>query len=391
MSESIASYVLLSLPSKAAPESAPTTDINEWLEQNLLNGKSQINKFQIPSFKIGTLDQLVLQSEELSKIDEQLAGSVVKIVEVLSSLYDYNYPLINSIKKVDDKFVTDFAEHFQWKNAKFKLTDPLSKLIDLISNEAFQLDTDVRNAFTNYNTAKSNLTAAERKQSGDLSVKSLHDVVKASDFVLGSDHLQTVLVAVPKNLQKEFLNTYESLVQFVVPRSAKIITDDKEYYLYGVTLFKKYVQEFLHALRERKYVPRDFVYSEELLQELKEEHDIAAKNENRLKNDLIRLSRAAYSDITSNWFHLKAIRIFVESVLRYGLPPDFNSTIIKLPTSKSLEKAKQELFQEFGYLGGNAFSVDKKGKVKKDSSLNEYASLVDTEYEPFVIYPVEIK
>jgi V-type H+-transporting ATPase subunit C len=177
----------------------------------------------------------------------------------------------------------------------------------------------------------------------------------------------------------------------VVPRSANIIDSDDEYYLYNVTLFKKFVPDYNHALREKKFIPRDFVYSEELLNEQRKEHEVAAQTENRLKSELIRLTRTAYSDIISNWFHLKAIRVFAESVLRYGLPPDFNVTIIKLPNHKSLEPAKKQLIHEFGYLGGNAFNLDKKGKVKKDTSLNEYASLVDTEYEPFVVYHVEVK
>jgi V-type H+-transporting ATPase subunit C len=391
MSESLAYYLLLSLPSRAAPESEPSTSAAEWLEKSLIGGKAVINKIGVPNFKIGTLDSLVLQSEELQKIDEQLSHAVQKVLEVLASLYDNNQPLVNASKKVDDKWVTEYIEHFKWKSSKFRVDKSLKELIATISEEAFQLDSDVRNAYSNYTTAKSNLAAAERKQTGDLSVRSLHDIVSPSDFVLDSEHLQTVLIAVPKNLQSEFLLSYETLVPMVVPRSANLIKQDAEYFLYNTTLFKKYVADFNQAARERKFVPRDFVYSEELLNEMRKEHEVAAQTENRLKGELIRLTRAAYSDITSNWFHLKAIRVFVESVLRYGLPPDFITSVIKLPTIKSIEQAKKELVHEFGYLGGNAFSVDKKGKVQKDNSLNEYASLVDTEYEPFVVYDIEIK
>lgn len=391
MSEPIANYLLLSLPARAAPESAPSLSVDEWLETTLIGGKAVINKIEIPSFKIGTLDSLVLQSEELQKIDEQLGNAVVKVLDVLANLYDNNQPLVNASKKVDDKWVSDYVEHFQWKSSKFRVDKPLKELISTISDEAFQLDTDVRNAYSNYTTAKSNLAAAERKQTGDLSVRSLHDIVSPSDFVLDSEHLQTVLVAVPKSFQHDFLNHYETLATMVVPRSAHLIQQDPEYYLYSVTLFKKFIAEFTQALREHKYVPRDFVYSEELLNEMRKEHEVAAQTENRLKGELIRLARAAYSDITANWFHVKSLRIFVESVLRYGLPPDFITTVIRVPNAKSSAQAKKELVQEFGYLGGNAFSVDKHGKVQQDSSLNEYSSLVDTEYEPFVVYDLEIK
>ncbi|ODV72160.1 H(+)-transporting V1 sector ATPase subunit C [Cyberlindnera jadinii NRRL Y-1542] len=391
MSGSVAHYLLLSLPSKSAPESYPSQSVEEWLERSLIGGKAVVNKIEIPSFKIGTLDSLVLQSEELQKIDEQLGHAVTKVLEVLTSLYDNNQPLVNASKKVDDKWVSDYVEHFKWKSSKFRVDKSLKELISAISEEAFQLDTDVRNAYANYTTAKSNLAAAERKQTGDLSVRSLHDIVSPSDFVLDSEHLQTLLVAVPKNLHSEFLNTYETLTPMVVPRSAKLIKEDSEFQLYSVILFKKYIADYTQALREAKFVPRDFVYSEELLNEMRKEHEVAAQTENRLKGELIRLARAAYSDITSNWFHLKSIRVFVESVLRYGLPPDFVTSIIKIPNLKAVDQAKKELVHEFGYLGGNAFSVDKKGKVQKDNSLNEYSNLVDTEYEPFVVYDVEIK
>jgi V-type H+-transporting ATPase subunit C len=49
-----------------------------------------------------------------------------------------------------------------------------------------------------------------------------------------------------------------------------------------------------------------------------------------MKAELVRITKAAFADIFQAWTHLKALRIFVESVLRYGLPPDFISAVIKV-------------------------------------------------------------
>lgn len=46
------------------------------------------------------------------------------------------------------------------------------------------------------------------------------DVVAADDFVT-KEHLTTVLVIVPRGGEKEFLDSYERVDPFVVPRSAK--------------------------------------------------------------------------------------------------------------------------------------------------------------------------
>lgn len=45
---------------------------------------------------------------------------------------------------------------------------------------------------------------------------------------------------------------YEKLTDMIVPRSSQLVTQDNEYALYTVTLFKKVTEEFkLHA-REKK-------------------------------------------------------------------------------------------------------------------------------------------
>lgn len=58
---------------------------------------------------------------------------------------------------------------------------------------------------------------------------------------------------------------YEKITDMIVPRSSQMITQDNDYALCTVTLFKKVVDEFkLHA-RERKFVVREFTYNEEEL------------------------------------------------------------------------------------------------------------------------------
>lgn len=58
---------------------------------------------------------------------------------------------------------------------------------------------------------------------------------------------------------------YEKLTDMIVPRSSQLITQDQDFGLFNVTLFKKVVEEFkLHA-REKKFVVREFTYNEEEL------------------------------------------------------------------------------------------------------------------------------
>lgn len=379
-------FILVSLPENAKPSQNPETDVSTWLETGLISGRSYVSDFPIPDFKIGSLDTLVLQSEELAKIDSQIYSSLQKIVEILNALTDTQASAIS----INKQSIPEFLTHFQWDSRKFKLEKSVKELIHDLSIESFQLDADVRSTYSNYNNAKSNFAAAERKKTGDLSVRSLHDIVKAEDFILNSEYLTTVLVAVPKTLKQDFEKHYETLAEKVVPGSATVLKQDDEFILYNVHLFKKFQHDFQNACRERKYIPRDFAYSEELIDQLKKEHDTAASQEQSLRVQLIRLAKTAFQDVFVNWLHIKALRVYVESVLRYGLPPFFLTKIIAVPP-KQLSACKSELIEQFSYLAGNAFSKDKRGKINRnDTSLHEYASLVDTEYEPFVLYSIQL-
>ncbi|ESX01220.1 hypothetical protein KL918_002861 [Ogataea parapolymorpha] len=381
-----ANYLLISLPKSTSTDK---DSLKDWLQTHINGGSVDLFEYQLPGFKVGTLDSLVLQSEELGRIDQQLYGSIGKVQDIMASIHGEGDAKFVAKQKIDGKFVDQYLESFRWNTSRYRLDKPIEELINLISSEALNVDNDLRSSYANYNQARSNLVAAQRKQTGDLSVKSLHDIVRAEHFVLDSEHLQTVLLAVPKSVNDEFLNQYETLVEFVVPRSAQQIAQDSEYYLYSVTLFKKYVPAFLSKARDAKWIPRDFDYSEEVMAKMRNEYQEASKEEHTLKNDLLRLSKSAYSEIVSSWTHIKILRTFVESVLRYGLPPDFYSFLLRLP-AKAISKSKRELIQRFGYLGGNAFAKDKKGNLVADAGLHEYASLVDQDYEPFVLYEISL-
>ena len=193
---------------------------------------------------------------------------------------------------------------------------------------------------------------------------------------------------------KEFIKGYETYSPMVVPRSATFIEKDDEFSLYAVTTFKKTGADFEHKLRDRKYVPRDFKYKEGGKEEEEKEVDRVAVEERKLLGETLRMSRTGWSEGVMVWIHVLVLRVFVETVLRYGLPLDYVSALVRVgcilsyqctpsscscqvrelrltakqTTSKQAKKAKSGLDTSFAYLAGNAFGKDKKGRPKKDDS-----------------------
>ena len=121
----------------------------------------------------------------------------------------------------------------------------------------------------------------------------------------------------------------------IVPRSANEVQKDDEFILYSVAGFKKHGQEFLNKCRERKWIPRDFKYKQGGAEEEKAEIKKVEQEERKLWGECLRMCRTGWSDGMSIWIHVLVLRVFVESVLRYGLPMDFATGIIKVCVFRS--------------------------------------------------------
>jgi V-type H+-transporting ATPase subunit C len=154
--------------------------------------------------------------------------------------------------------------------------------------------------------------------------------VKPSALIQDSEYLDTHLIAVPKLAVKDFYKTYEELAPMVVPRSANKLAEDDEFTLFAVTSFKKTSNEFVHKCREKRWTPREYKHKEGGKEEEAKETDQLTKDEKKLWGEALRLGRTGYSESAMIWTHVLALRVFVETVLRYGLPLDFVCGIVQV-------------------------------------------------------------
>jgi hypothetical protein len=136
---------------------------------------------------------------------------------------------------------------------------------------------------------------------------------------------------------KEFYKAYEELCPMVVPRSANKLAEDDEFTLFAVTTFKKHSTEFIHKCREKRWTPREYKYKEGGKEEEAKEADQLAKDEKKLWGEALRLGRTGYSESAMIWIHVMALRVFVETVLRYGLPLDFVAGIVQVSNENYCE------------------------------------------------------
>jgi len=323
---------------------------------NTLNNRTSVEeqlsvknyKFQVPDLKVGTLDTLMTLSDELNKVDSIVENITRKIAQQFMDLLETGSKNEKAeALTVNSNNVEVYLTFFRWEEAKYPATTPLKTLVDQIHTQVVKLDEELKVKGAEYTTVCHALLGEERKQGGNLLMKDLSEVIQKKHVIEPSEFMEAVFICVQKAFVKVFQAEYEKLAEMVVPRSGELVSEDGDYSLFRVVVFKKSLDEFKHAARDKKYVIREFVFNPD--KNVQEEKKKMEADKDRLKKNLIRWCKTNFSESFSAWIHLKAIRVFVESVLRYGLPTNFQAMLL-LPGKNKNRQLRKTLHDLYAHL-----------------------------------------
>jgi len=352
---------------------------------------AEMFKFEVPSLTVGTLDTLMNLSDELVKTDGIVEGIVRKIEKTAAELSD---------RKSNDLTVGGVPAHryiqqFAWDSAKYPNRRPLKELVSLITGGAAAVEAELKQLSASFADKSIALQDVQRRKGGNLMVADLNDILNDEIMsrveVHDTEYLKTVFVAIPKQMKENFesgiYKVAKNLVGYggpdwsrdptklgeptnfggnvdrhkvkgspVVPGSLQKVHSDADSILYTVTILKgqyeagyyendefqqgtkvDFLTEFEKACREKRYMVRNFSWdptkssrSAIALEQLQVEVD-------GMKSALMRWCKTHFGDAFVAWMHIKVIRVFVESVLLYGLPVDFTAVLYKVHTGKEAE------------------------------------------------------
>jgi len=306
------------------------------------------NPIELPKLVVGTLDSLMSIADDLAKIDPIIENLVKRIAMQHQELIEKKPDL--SVKGATPE---DYINYFSWEHEKYSTASPLKVTYARIHALISKIDEELRSKSSQYSNLVREIASEHRKEGTNLITKPLYDVVKEEDFI-ESDYLTTLLVVVPKYSYNQWLAEYNTMTEFVLPNSSRKLAEDSEFGLFTVTLFKKLVDDFKNVCREKRFVVRDYTLAM-LKQDLSTDRTTKEKERDELKARLLRWCQANFGEAFGAWIHIKVMRIFVESVLRYGLPPEFKYVAIKC---KKDEKKFVDTLTKIFDQSVNAPSVD---------------------------------
>jgi len=182
--------------------------------------------------------------------------------------------------------------------------------------------------------------------------------VVSSKDIISTENLTTLFVVVSKHTKLEWQSSYEKFCEFVVPRSSKVVAEDNNNALFTVTLFRRVADTFKSAARTRGFQVREYEYDPDHQQESQAASQTLQQDAQAKRSQLEEWSSTAYGEAFSAWIHTCAVRLFTESILRYGLPPQFLGTLMK-PNAKAQPRLRKTLASIFGAAGSDKYFDEK--------------------------------
>jgi len=386
---------------------------------------AEMFKFEVPSLTVGTLDTLMTLSDDLVKTDGVVEQTVRKIERTTAELFDRK----SSDLTVGGVPAQRYIQQFAWDSAKYPNRRPLKELVAMIAGGAAGIEEELKQLTTSFADKQAALQDAKRKSGGNLMKADLNDSLDAATMsnvnIIDTEYLKTVFVAIPKQAKENFESTIESLgsdvvgfggpdwskdstklggpISFgnqvdrhkvcgspVVPGSAQLVKSDDDSILYAVTIlkgeyeaghyegsefhagsFKEFEPELAKACREKRFVLREFKWDPSQAAKSAMAREQLNVEVDGMKSALMRWCKTHFGDAFVAWMHIKAIRVFVESVLRYGLPVDFTSVLYKVHNGKD-----HQLTQKLDKSLGSGADDD------LDEGAEEYHDFVLLKFEP---------
>lgn len=291
---------------------------------------TEVVRFHVPDLLIGTLDQLMISLDEVVELDQYIDtinGKLTQFLHEVSGSHD-------CITADENLAMYDVVRNFKWISARFPHQRPIPEVIELIRRNVRKCEQELLEISGSHG---GNHVTAEREET----------LFVSKEDIIQTEYLQTYAVLIPDNALTVWVETYESLgethLRPALPRSGKKVYATIDHYsLALVTVLRKHVDKFVFAVKEKQFIFKKLDENSNASLTRCERSNVDVEDARSVASN-IRWCKSRLGDAIVCWVHTKAIRIFVESVLRFGLPVDFTAVVASKPSTAESNSFKSKL------------------------------------------------
>jgi len=415
-------YLLISVPAASSNQPGINTtvkckDLENKLRNECHDTTTKVSPFFMPmkELRVGNIDSLIFLSDALKKTTTSVETTVRKVAQQWRDLDEVpveNKGEKDKVEKKKEKKISMIADidpdqtltHFTWEVARYPYKKSLPELVQAIKLTVIQAEKELRDRQLEYNTICQKIGQLTANESGNLLTRDINSVIKgynkerppSEHFKTVEDQvgreirelmseincapfLTTLYVVVPKNEQKNWEKNYPSLFastddKFIVPNSSVKLDEDTDSVLNSIIIFTKDIEDFKNVCRGKRYTVRK---NDPTIIVNEKEKAALLESQKQTKANVKRWAKTTFQNVFNAWLHLKCIQCFVESILRYGLPADFEAILV-LPKKGSEKKLIKNLCKVYEHLAGGF------NDREDEAAGPEEKAMANEKYFPFV-------
>lgn len=106
------------------------------------------------------------------------------------------------------------------------------------------------------------------------------------------------------------------------------ITDNDKNMLYSIVCIKEQVNDYVRILKKNNFTGQIFNCDPQMYMKEQEKKSQLGIELNTLNMKLLKESKAYFDELFQALIHLKIMRVFIDGVLRFGIPPKFTIAIM---------------------------------------------------------------
>jgi V-type H+-transporting ATPase subunit C len=330
------------------------------------NGKLYNMNIDGARFKLGNFDNMMLNYENVQKIESTVEGLLKRIQKAYLDVEpkaDLQKMMVES-KENGNVDPETFVLKFKWDDSKYPRNQQLVDLLKIITQRITTVDNNLKNKLQAYVDTKNSSMNISKKETGSIFNRNLNELfvsskaIKPSDFV-NTPQLQTMIAIVPEKEVGKWNSTYESLNDYIVPKSSKEIPVGSEvgpYKLFRFVFLRKMAEDVVNEARNKyKWTIREFTYdTEEIMKKEEQRQKLATQATSDIDN-LKKTCTESFKDIYSTFIHLKFLKVIIDSQMRFGSPDDYLVLLVAVNKGKDkrihsgiidvfAEKSKKEFY-----------------------------------------------
>lgn len=343
------------------------------LLSNVRKGLGSLGKdcdlVSLPKIENESIDCLFDSEERVLAIEHLLEDVIRK--------YSTSYASLSLAQLTDSvvlgKSFDHFLKSFKWDNLKYPLSAKMSDLLQSMENEIMDAMETLKEKESTYNEEKRRSNMSSLGEQNGIYETDIDELVHGDKEEMCAPFLKKYYIGVHEKLREKDIETLSSIDGLFI-ESGKLVKSCPDGEIYESLGRSDIEEEITKEIEKNGYIVRKPRFTEEEYLQQKREEGEVVEHLKETESEFERLILGRLPRLYTLLLHVKHISLYIESVLRYGLPSTFCFFIVE-------NKNTAKVIQKWKKLSASWKYSKRLSAVEKTSISEDNASLHDFVYK----------